>query len=72
MGKHISSLSWIHAHLPKHIEHPFSQQMSEKSQVHSLPVQFQNETCHEDCISIMDCYEKTLSELYSEAFGKET
>jgi hypothetical protein len=56
---------------PPHIPHEYSKKMSKKSMVFPLPIQFKNESKHEDCMAIMDAYEKQLSELYNGAFGKK-
>ncbi|KAL5017472.1 hypothetical protein ScPMuIL_007061 [Solemya velum] len=50
--------------IPEHIP-----QMSEKSIVLPLPIQFKNEAKYGDCLSIMDCYEDQLTKIYIAAFG---
>lgn len=55
--------------IPEHIPHEFMAKMSERSIVLPLPIQFKNEAKHEDCLSIMDCYEDQLTRIYMGAFG---
>ena len=56
--------------VPEHIPHEFMTKMSERSIVLPLPIQFKNESKHEDCLAIIDCYEDQLSKIHRGAFGK--
>ena len=50
--------------------HDFSEIMSKKSITATLPIMDANEAKHEDCLKIMDGYEKILTDLFIEAHGK--
>lgn len=65
----LPALTFMKPHIPSHIPHQNAKKMSEKSTVLPLPIQFKNESKHEDCLGIMDSYEYTLVKLYTDAFG---
>ena len=67
--KHVPALKWMSRFLPSHIQHEYTDQMSKKSKIHPLPIQFRNETKHEDCVAILNTYEATLIDVYTKAFG---
>lgn len=66
----LPGLKFLKNHLPRHIQHEYSADMSQKSKVFSLPMQFKNEGKYEECIDIMDNYVEQLTSLHLEAFGK--
>ncbi|XP_052244230.1 uncharacterized protein LOC127853601 [Dreissena polymorpha] len=58
---------WMEIAVPKHIEFPLQDVMSRKTTSFGLPVMLKNEMKYEDCVQIMDGYEKYLQEWYSKA-----
>lgn len=48
----------------------YSEYMSKKQKVFSLPIIFKNESRSEDCLDIMDSYEEQLTDIFSQAYGK--
>ena len=72
IGRILSQLpafKWMKKILPRHIDHPYSEQMAEKSKVFALPLQFKNESKYEDCVDILDEYYEQIKQLYLEAYG---
>ncbi|KAK3093760.1 hypothetical protein FSP39_019826 [Pinctada imbricata] len=49
--------------------HPHRKEMADKLFIFQLPLQFKNESKYEDCISIMNSYESTLTKLFQDAHG---
>lgn len=47
----------------------YSDYMSKKQDMFSLPIFFKNESKNEDCLEIMDKYEEQLEDVFTEAFG---
>ncbi|XP_052080780.1 uncharacterized protein LOC127718769 [Mytilus californianus] len=47
----------------------YSEYMSKKQEVFSLPIIFKNESKNEDCLDIMDAYERQLTEIFTLAHG---
>jgi hypothetical protein len=73
VGRIISVLpafQWMKSVLPKHIHHPYLEEMSKPSEVHPLRIMMKNEAKLEDCVDIMDMYEDTLHDLFQKAFGE--
>lgn len=73
LGRILCQIPFFSVHsklVPNHIPHEFTKKMCKKSLVFPLPIQFKNETKHEDCLSIMDNYEEELKSLFTSAFGK--
>ncbi|CAG2230058.1 unnamed protein product [Mytilus edulis] len=60
---------WLEKKLPTHIPHRYSEYMSKKQEVFSLPIIFKNESKNEDCLDIMDAYERQLTEIFTLAHG---
>ena len=60
LTQYIDSLAPLGKSIPKHIEHSYSKEMAEKSEVIVLDVQMKNEACHRDMIEIMRSYQNYL------------
>ena len=54
---------------PKHISFEQQNKMSLKSKVFALETMLANEAKYEDCLTIMDNYERVLQELFIKAHG---
>ena len=68
-ARHIEGCEWM-GKLP-FARHPHSESMAKKSKVTTMPIMQLNEAKHEDCLKIMDNYEKTLTQLFIEANGNK-
>ncbi|CAC5393314.1 unnamed protein product [Mytilus coruscus] len=60
---------WLEKKLPTHIPHRYNEYMSKKQEMFSLPIIFKNENKNEDCLDIMNAYEKQLTEIFTLAHG---
>lgn len=65
----MTTFKFLGRHIPSHIPHPYAEKMAVKSTVIPLPLQFKNEAKHEDCLAVMDTYEKQLHDMFTSAFG---
>lgn len=71
----IPCLSSLADAVPKHIQHPYSKEMSTKSVLINLPVQPFNQAKHADVIQYLDYLESLLVQIYSptgSTFGNGT
>ena len=64
LTKHISGLTPLSKAVPKHILHPYSHQMAQKSEVYALDVLMKNEAKHDQMIDIMRTLHQYLGEEY--------
>lgn len=53
----------------KRKKHDYHTYMSQKSVTSQLPIIDANEAKHEDCLKIMDEYEKVITQLFTDAHG---
>ena len=65
-----AGLEWMKKLLPIHIPHPYSDYMQQRSIVHPLPIQHKNEMKYDDCLDIMDEYERFLIDTHTSVFGE--
>ena len=68
-AERFENFKWMSSIIPSHIPHPYSIQMSRKSSVFSLPIMFCNEAKYDDCMKIMDNYEREIADYYIKAGG---
>ncbi|CAC5425084.1 unnamed protein product [Mytilus coruscus] len=61
------SFNWMKPIIPKHIQHPLQEVMSQKSSIHWLPIMLKNEAKYADCVQIMASYDDHLSTWYRKA-----
>ena len=60
--QYLPSLAPFAKLVPKHIQHQYSQQMSQRSDVFVLDILMKNEAKHQDMLDIMEAYQKYLEE----------
>ncbi|XP_052268325.1 uncharacterized protein LOC127869710 [Dreissena polymorpha] len=60
---------WMELVVPKHTDFLLKEIMSKKTTSFGLPVMLKNESKYEDCVQIMDGYEKYLQEWFTKAVG---
>lgn len=60
------NFKWMDLVVPKHIDNPLKEIMSRKTTSFCLPILLKNESKYEDCIQIMDAYEKQVERWYRE------
>jgi hypothetical protein len=63
----IPCLSFLKSVIPDHISHVYQKEMSEKSIVVPLPMQFKDEKKYSDVVDILDYYETELENIYTKA-----
>ena len=63
----IPCLSFLKSVIPDHISHVYQKEMSEKSIVVTLPMQFKDEKKYSDVVDILDYYETELENIYTKA-----
>lgn len=65
LGNHLSGFDWMCSVTPDHISHKYTEQMSQKSSIHILPVSLKNEAKYSDCIHILDEYVGHINRWYT-------
>jgi hypothetical protein len=70
IAEQCQSMNWMKKYLPDHIAHRFSNEMSVKSTVHSLPLLNKNENNYEECIDILDSQSKLMEKYFTQAHGE--
>lgn len=63
----VPCLSFLKSVIPDHISHMYQKEMSEKSIVVPLPMQFKDEKKYSEVVDILDYYETELENIYSKA-----
>lgn len=65
--QHIPSLAFLKSIIPQHIKHKYYNEMSRKSTIVPLPMQFKDKKRYEDIVDILDFYEQEIDDIYSKA-----
>lgn len=63
----LAKFKWLKSVLPAHIPHRYSNEMSKRSTILSLPILDANEAKYEDCLHILRSYERWVAEMYVKA-----
>ena len=70
LSEHLEDCKWMaDVKRKKHDYHAYISYISKKSITSQLPIIDANEAKHEDCLKIMDEYEKIITQLFTEANG---
>ena len=69
ISKAFPKVSFLADLIPKHIPHLYSDEMTRKSEVVTLPVLKKDEKKYSDCVNAMDMFEDWVHEIHTKAFG---